>query len=200
MTVPTIARARPGAGPIVTRVGARARWNGGPVGLLVVGTRTAPDGRLWLKVPLPMRPSGTRGWIPADAAKLARTPYRIEVSTGRRTVRLLQAGRIIMSTRAVVGTPNWPTPLGLHAVAERVAQPDSNGFLGPWALHLTARSRALLDYGGGPGTVAIHGRGGESFNDPLGTARSHGCVRIDNAVVRLLARVAREGTPVRITP
>jgi lipoprotein-anchoring transpeptidase ErfK/SrfK len=39
----------------------------------------------------------------------------------------------------------------------------------------------LDDYGGGPGRVAIHGRAGASLLDPLGTARSHGCIRIDNA-------------------
>jgi lipoprotein-anchoring transpeptidase ErfK/SrfK len=147
-----------------------------------------------------MRPSGTRGWIPADAARHTTTPYRIEVSTGRRTVRLLRAGQVVLAAGAVVGAPVWPTPHGLHAVAERVAQPDADGFLGPWALHLTARSRALLDYGGGPGTVAIHGRGGASLRDPLGTARSHGCIRVDNRTVRLLARLAREGTPVLIRP
>ena len=92
-----------------------------------------------------------------------------------------------------------PTPRGLFAVAERVRQPDPNGFLGPWALLLTAHSDALARFEGGPGTVAIHGRAGTSLSDPLGSARSHGCIRIDNSAVSFLARVAREGTPVLIT-
>jgi lipoprotein-anchoring transpeptidase ErfK/SrfK len=71
----------------------------------------------------------------------------------------------------------------LFAVSERVPQPDPNGFLGPWALLLTA----------------LHGRDGASLSDPLGTARSHGCIRISNAGIDLLARVAREGTPVVVT-
>ena len=82
--------------------------------------------------------------------------------------------------------------------ASAVAQPDPAAFLGPWALHLTAFSPTLLDYGGGPGQVALHGRGGASLADPLGSARSHGCIRIPNIGIRLLARVAREGTPVEI--
>ncbi len=48
-------------------------------------------------------------------------------------------------------------------------------------LALTARSSTLENYAGGPGVTALHGRAGASLLDPLGTARSHGCVRMDNA-------------------
>jgi lipoprotein-anchoring transpeptidase ErfK/SrfK len=63
---------------------------------------------------------------------------------------------------------------------------------------LTAHSNVLDDYGGGPGRVAIHGRDGASLFDPLGSAASHGCVRVPDGFVRLLARRAREGTPVDV--
>jgi lipoprotein-anchoring transpeptidase ErfK/SrfK len=53
-------------------------------------------------------------------------------------------------------------------------------------------------FDGGPGRVAIHGRGGASLLDPLGTARSHGCVRVANALVRWMARTLQPGTPVTI--
>jgi lipoprotein-anchoring transpeptidase ErfK/SrfK len=58
----------------------------------------------------------------------------------------------------------------------------------------------LDNYGGGPGRVAIHGRGGASLADPLGTARSHGCIRVANLDVQWLARSVAAGTPVRIRP
>jgi hypothetical protein len=195
---PTAARTRPGGGAIVTRVAAKARWDGGPVGLLVLGTRRDGHRRLWLRVRLPMRPNLRSGWVLADFTQLSQTPYRVEVSVGRRTVRLLDRGRVIRSYRAVVGRSYWPTPRGLFAVSERVPQPDPHGFLGPWALLLTAFSPTLLTFGGGPGQVALHGRDGASLADPLGSARSHGCIRIPNDGIRLLARVAREGTPVEI--
>ena len=195
---PTLARSEPGGGEAVERVDALARWNGGPVGLLVLGTRADADGRLWLRVALPTRPNHGTGWIQADQTKLSRTPYRIEVSVGRRTVTLLRAGRVDQVYRAVVGQPRWPTPRGLFAVSERVPQPDPDGFLGPWALVLTAFSPTLTSFDGGPGQVAIHGRAGASLADPLGSARSHGCIRIPNEGIRLLARLAREGTPVEI--
>jgi lipoprotein-anchoring transpeptidase ErfK/SrfK len=195
---PTVARTAPGGGAVVMQLGTQARWNGGPVGLLVLGTARDAQDRLWVRARLPIRPNGTSGWILADFVQLTSTPYRIEISTGRREVRLLRLGHVVRSFRAVVGQPRYPTPHGLFAVAERVPQPDPNGFLGAWALHLTAFSRTLLNFGGGPGTIGIHGRGGASLNDPLGSARSHGCIRIDIAPIRLLASVAREGTPVLI--
>jgi hypothetical protein len=195
---PALARSEPGGGGlVVARVDGLARWGGGPVGLLVLGTREA-DGRLWLRVRLPARPNGTAGWIPADFTTLSRTPYRIEISVGSRSVRLLRDGRTVTRYRAVIGAPRWPTPLGVFAVSERVPQPDPDGFLGPWALLLTAFSPTLTSFGGGQGQVALHGRAGASLADPLGSARSHGCIRISNDGIRLLARVAREGTPVTI--
>lgn len=65
-------------------------------------------------------------------------------------------------------------------------------------LHLTAHSNVLEDYGGGPGRVAIHGRGGQSLLDPLGSARSHGCIRIDNRWISWMARTLRPGTRVLV--
>jgi lipoprotein-anchoring transpeptidase ErfK/SrfK len=195
---PTVARASPGGGAVLMQVGARAKWNNGPVGLLVLATQTDAHGRLWLKVRLPIRPNGTNGWILSDFAKLSPTAYRIEISIGRRIVRLLHDGRVLHTYKSVVGRPGLATPRGLFAVSERVPQPDAGGFLGPWALILTAFSPNLMTFGGGPGQVAVHGRAGTSLVDPLGSARSHGCVRIANEAIRLLARVAREGTPVEI--
>jgi hypothetical protein len=192
---PTVARDRPNGSP-VRRISAEGRWYGGPVGLLVLGTSTDSHGRLWLDVRLPGRPNGSSGWIRAGVARLSQTGYRIEVSVGRRTVRLLDHGRTVHVYGAVVGKSVTPTPPGLFAVSERVPQSDPDGFLGPWALLLTAYSPTLKRFGGGPGQIALHGRGGASLSDPLGTARSHGCIRIPNAGIDLLARVARQGTPV----
>jgi lipoprotein-anchoring transpeptidase ErfK/SrfK len=194
----TVARTRPVDGAIVTRVAVRARWNGGQVGLLVLGTARDRYGRTWLRVRLPERPNGASGFVLADFTQLRPTRYRIVASIGNRTVRLLYDGRTIRRYRAVVGTPTWPTPRGVFAVSERVAEPDPGGFLGPWALLLTAFSPTLASFGGGPGTVALHGRDGASLADPLGSARSHGCIRLPNVAIRLLARVAREGTPVEV--
>jgi lipoprotein-anchoring transpeptidase ErfK/SrfK len=191
---PTVATRRPGAGRVVARIGTRAPWNGGPVGLLVLAVHER-----WLKVLLPQRPNDATGWIPQARTVTRATPWRITVSVRARRVRILRRGAVVASSRAVVGKPGTPTPRGRSAIAERVPQPDPHGFLGPWALLLTAHSDVLDDYGGGPGRVAIHGRDGASLLDPLGSAASHGCIRVPNTFVRLLARHASEGTPVDVS-
>ncbi len=120
------------------------------------------------------------------------------VDVRKRVARITLAGRLVRRFPVVVGRRGTPTPRGLFAVYDVVRQAHAGGFFGPWALHLTAHSQALDDFGRGPGRVAVHGRGGASVLDPLGTARSHGCVRAANANVRYLARVAGAGTPVQI--
>jgi lipoprotein-anchoring transpeptidase ErfK/SrfK len=192
------ARTAPGEdGRPLWRAGAVTEWARRPQHLLVLGSAER-GGRTWLRVLLPIRPNGSSGWIPADNAVLGRTRYWIDVRLRSRRVIAFRRGRRVRSFPAVVGAPRTPTPRGLAAIYERNPQPNPRAFLGPWALSLTALSTVLEDYGGGPGRVAIHGRGGASLRDPLGTARSHGCVRVANRAVRWLARRVPPGTPVRI--
>ncbi len=194
----TPARTAPGGGRVRTVIQTSAVGNGGPVVLLVLGARTGRNGTTWLKVLLPQRPNGVSGWINSNFVELSRTPWRIDVSLRARTVALLRQGRVLDTWRAVIGKPSTPTPPGLYAIYERVPQPSPDDFLGTWALLLTAFSPVLHNFDGGPGEVAIHGRGGASLLDPLGSARSHGCIRIDNGAIDVLAADAAEGTPVQI--
>ena len=60
--------------------------------LLVIGRARAADGRCWVQVRLPWRPNGSAGWINADKIALEQTPWRIVVSTSRRTLTLFRAG------------------------------------------------------------------------------------------------------------
>lgn len=197
-TYPTAARSAPRRDARrIARVTTTAAWDGGPVGLLVLGARHDSAGRLWVRVQLPERPNGRAGWIDADYAKLSRTPWRIVIDRGRRRAAVFRAGRRVRSWRVVVGKSGTPTPRGLFAVYERVRQPAGSE-LGPWVLQLTAHSNTLMNYGGGPGRVALHGRAGPLLLDPLGSARSHGCIRMQNRIVRWLAARARPGTPVEI--
>lgn len=204
VVAPTYAKARPW-GANRQAVAPRATWGGGVNQLLVLDTvevvrdpRRPGDERVWVRVALPRRPNGSSGWIPADYLSVSSTPYRVHVSTARHLVQVFRSGRLVRRFRAVVGAPATPTPHGLFAVNEEIRQADPSAFLGPWALHLTAFSNVLDNYGGGPGRVAIHGRSGASLLDPLGTSRSHGCVRVDNAEVSWLAAHLEPGVPVRI--
>lgn len=169
--------------------------------LMVLGRPRVAGGSCWLRVRLPWRPNDASGWVSADAVTLERTIWRIEVSTARRTLTLLRAGSPVETVSAVVGRPSTPTPDGLFAVVWAI--PGRAGeFLGSWVLELTAHSDVLRRFEGGDGTVGIHGRGGASLLDPLGSALSHGCIRLANeAIDRLVATVGEQqlpGTPVQI--
>lgn len=188
----------PGRGHVRSTISTSAGFNGGPVALLVLDARTV-RGATWLRVLLPRRPNGSSVWIDANLVRLRRTPWRIDISLERRTVTLLRDGRVMRRWRAVVGKQSTPTPTGLFSVYQRVRQTDPNAFLGSWALLLSGFSNVLRRFDGGSGRFAIHGRGGASLLDPLGTARSHGCIRIDNSAIDSLAADVGDGTPVRIT-
>lgn len=170
--------------------------------LLVLGGARDRDGRCWLQVRLPTRPNTAKGWIAADQVALSRTPWRIVVQLDTRTVTLLRAGVRVRRYRAVIGAPATRTPRGLFAVVD-AHEGRASDFLGRWVLTLTAHSDVLRRYEGGDGRVALHGRGGDSLRDPLGSAASHGCVRLSNAaissIVRRIGAAALSGTPVEIT-
>jgi len=190
-------RTADGHSPVKARLRTSASWAHGPVGLMVLGSRRAASGRLWLRVAVPARPNGSSAWVDRDAVQLVRTRWRLRISVSMRRLQVLHAGRIVRSARVVVGAPATPTPRGRFAIYERVRQPPGE-VIGPWALHLTAYSRVLHSYAGGPGRIALHGRAGGLLADPLGSARSHGCVRMSSSFVAWLARRVRPGVPVEI--
>jgi lipoprotein-anchoring transpeptidase ErfK/SrfK len=166
--------------------------------LLVVGFRLGAKGHPWVRVRFDDRPNGFSVWIDAQDTILHRDPWRISVSRARREVRVYLAGRLKRSFRAVVGKPSTPTPTGLFALAAELRQPDPGEFEGSWVLPLTAHSDVLAHFDGGDGQVALHGRGGASLVDPLGSARSHGCVRMANDAIAWIATHVPVGTPVLI--
>jgi lipoprotein-anchoring transpeptidase ErfK/SrfK len=197
IVAPAFARVRPKTARRGWPLSTQTAWSGQPQTLLVLDS-VYRRGRQWLKLLLPLRPNGSAGWVPRDRVALRRTGYWIQVRTDARLVTVYRKGKRVRRFRAVVGAPGTPTPLGLAATYERNRQPNAGGFLGPWALPLTIMSNVLENYGGGPGRVGIHGRAGASLLDPLGSARSHGCIRVDNQHISWLAAHVPAGTPVRI--
>lgn len=176
----------------------RTSWSGQAQILLVLQSATY-KGEKWLRLRLANRPTGSAAWFRRDRMMIRRIPWFVRVKTRTKTVLVYFKGRRARKFRAVVGHPSTPTPRGLGAIYERNRQPGPEEFIGPWAIALTFTSNVLENYGGGPGRIAIHGRSGESLLDPLGTARSHGCIRISNGPVRWIARKVPRGTPIRIT-
>lgn len=158
--------------------------------------RTAPNGGSgWLLVRLPGRPNGVTGWIKQAGTKLEYTPWRLVISTARRRVYAYDAGKLVRSFPAVVAAPATPTPKGQFFVEENVAlAPSAVGY--PYALALSARSDVYQEFDGGPGQIAVHGL--DNVGGTLGTAVSHGCIRLDTADITWLAKHVDPGVPVTI--
>jgi lipoprotein-anchoring transpeptidase ErfK/SrfK len=193
---PVRATSRPGGERVLAAVAPLAQLSHGPTQLRVLDRRTA-DGRPWVKVLLPRRPNGSAGWIPADRVQLRRTAYAVEIDRAARRLVVRRRGRVVRSVSIVVGAAGSPTPAGAFAISEEL-RGNPRAFTGSWVLPLTAYSGTYREFDGGPGRVAIHGRGGASLRDPLGSAASHGCIRVSNRVVSWMASHLQPGVPVTI--
>jgi lipoprotein-anchoring transpeptidase ErfK/SrfK len=179
--------ARPGGPPVAALP---ATEIGSPTWVPVVQSRPG-----WDLVLLPARPNRSTGWIYLGSGGLqtAYSPYQVQISLVARRLTVLDAGHSLGSWTVADGAAGTPTPTGrtflLASLAPR--QPTYS----PLILPLGAHSDTLSTYGGGPGTVALHG-----WPDPavFGQAVSHGCVRVPPAALRMLSRIPL-GSPVMIT-
>ncbi len=181
--------------PQVALVAARRPITGERTTLPVIARSIGTGGARWLQVMLPGRPDGSTGWIAQRSTRPLVTAWRIAVDLAARQVKVYRDGRMTRTFQAVVGKPSTPTPTGQFFVEETVQmQPGEPG--GPFALALSARSNVLQEFEGGPGQIALHGR--ENLGGALGTAASHGCIRLDTASIDWLATRIDPGVPVTI--
>jgi lipoprotein-anchoring transpeptidase ErfK/SrfK len=164
--------------------------------LPVLGEATGTDGRTWIHVMLPGRPNGHTGWISPSLFRYASTPWRILVTLGNRHVRVYHSGKLVRTFTAVVGKASTPTPQGQFFVEETL-ELSGKKVGAPFAIALSARSRVLQQFDGGPGQIALHGL--NNVGGVPGTAASHGCVRLSTANITWLADRIGPGVPVTIS-
>ena len=187
---------RPAAGSrAITRLADRRPITGERTTLPVIGVLGGHNGIRWLRVMLPGRPNGGSGWIAQKGTRSGVTPWHLIVSLAARRVSVYREGRFTRAFRAVVGKPSTPTPTGNFFVEETLEMsPGEPG--GPFALALSARSDALQEFDGGPGQIAVHGR--DQLGGTLGSAESHGCLRLGTFDIEWLAERIGPGVPVTI--
>jgi lipoprotein-anchoring transpeptidase ErfK/SrfK len=190
---PTTAFRAPG-GPAIQRFGV-VNVNKAATVFGVLGERVDAGCRVtWLHVSLPIRPNGATGWVRAANVLRTRVHTRITVDLSERRVRLYRDGRLVLTAPAAIGSSATPTPLGRYYVNQRLIPDDPSGPYGPGAVGISAFSPVLTGWTQG-GPIAIHGT-----NEPwsIGRSVSNGCIRIPNALLKKLFRLAVEGTPVLI--
>jgi lipoprotein-anchoring transpeptidase ErfK/SrfK len=138
----------------------------------------------WSRVLLPSRPNGSTGWLRTAQVERRTTPYLIRVHLGSRQLELFSEGSQVGSWTVAIGAPETPTPTGRTFLLGSMVD-DSQSF-SPLILPLGSHSDTLDSYGGGPGTVALHGWPDDSV---FGQAVSHGCIRVPAEALEALRYV-----------
>ena len=152
------------------------------------------DGRAWYDVSLPIRPNGSTGWVRADDVDITGLRYALVVHLASFRLDLFDTNRRTATFPIGVGTENTPTPAGRYYVKELIRPPDPNTVYGVYVLGLSGFSNVLVNWPDG-GVIGIHGNDDVSS---IGRRVSHGCIRMRNEDITLLARLLPLGTPVTI--
>ncbi len=150
--------------------------------------------RGWVQVPIPGRPNGVTGWVPAGAlGEMHVTHEYLRVDRETLRITLFRDGRPIWSAPVGVGRPSLPTPAGHFYVTEKLTTLEAPVY-GPYALGTSAYAPTLSEWPGG-GIVGIHGTDEPSL---IPGRPSHGCIRMRNADIMQLWRMIEVGTPIEI--
>jgi lipoprotein-anchoring transpeptidase ErfK/SrfK len=188
---PQVVYAAPGGKPIAVLP---ATELGGPTWVPVVQSALG-----WDQVLLPSRPDRATGWVYTDGTAgselmIRRSPYLIRIQVAARKFSVDDNGASLGTWTVAVGAAKTPTPTGRTFLLALLAPPHPT--YSPLILPLGTHSNALSTFGGGPGTVGMHG-----WPDPsvFGQAVSNGCVRVPSTALTLLSKIPL-GTLVLITP
>jgi hypothetical protein len=160
---------------------------------LVVKKRAAGG---WV-VRVPARPNNSMGWVRSRDVFVEPQHWALHLSLQGHFMILYRYGKAYHRFKVGVGRPSAPTPTGHFFLTEQLKNPTTTGAYGPWAYGTSAYSNVYTEFEGGPGQVGMHGT-----NDPssIGASVSHGCIRLYNADISLLAKLVHAGTPLTVSP
>ena len=147
----------------------------------------------WYRVLLPLKPHGQTGYVRARDVRLRPLQTRLVVDLSTRRLTAFDRGRRVLTAKVAIGARSTPTPIGRFYVNQRFRD-DPLGPYGWAAIGISAFSEVLHGWPQG-GPVAIHGTNRPSL---LGLPVSNGCIRVSNATVKRLWRLAPTGTPVQV--
>jgi lipoprotein-anchoring transpeptidase ErfK/SrfK len=130
-------------------------------------------------------------------------PVALTVSRSETKVRLFRRGKLVKSYTVAVGSPEFPTPTGRFVVQSMQKNPSWNVPNSAWAGSLAGETipggdpanPLVARWIGFNGSVGFHGT---NNGGSLGSAASHGCIRMNPSdVIDLFTRVT-VGTPVLV--
>jgi hypothetical protein len=148
----------------------------------------------WILVPIPGRPNGVSGWVPAGAlGEMHVTHEYLRINREKLSAALYRDGRLIWSAPVGIGRPSLPTPAGHFYITEKLTA-LGGPFYGPFALGTSAYASSSSEWPAGD-IVGIHGTDEPQL---IPGRPSHGCVRLRNSSIERLWPVIEVGTPVEI--
>jgi lipoprotein-anchoring transpeptidase ErfK/SrfK len=144
-----------------------------------------------------VRPNGSIGWIRSADVTLQQNYWHMKVELGAHRISVWNGADLVHTEPVGVGTAAAPTPPGEYYVTEALTVPSfQRSAYGPFAFGISGHSNVYTSFGGGDGTIGIHGTGDPSS---LGKDASHGCIRLSNDGITKLIKQVPLGTPVQIT-
>jgi lipoprotein-anchoring transpeptidase ErfK/SrfK len=142
-------------------------------------------------------------WSPAVNANDLRRRWSTVITVDKSAfkLRLFKDLKVVKSYPVAVGQPAYPTPSGLFAITSKQVNPTWSVPNSPWAGELqgttveggSAANPLKARWMGIANGVGIHGTG-EDYS--IGSAASHGCIRMHVADVVALFKRVPVGTPV----
>ena len=147
-----------------------------------------------IPVALPVRPNNVVGWVKPADVKIRPDHWRIAIYRAQHRLLLWKDQTLMGSFPVAVGKPSTPTPTGIYYLLVKMT---SYGDYGPWLMPTSGFSDVYETFGinGGDAAIAIHGTDEDSS---VGHSVSHGCIRMHNRDVSLIAPLLSVGTLVQI--
>ena len=129
---------------------------------------------------------------------------RFELSLSAKQVRLFQGNNLIQQYPVAVGRPGWETPVGQFEVQTKIIAPawrhPFEGYVIPSGDPKNPLGQRWIGFWtDGDNWVGFHGTS-DSLRPSIGTAASHGCVRMLDEDIQAMYDLIAVGTPVVVTP
>jgi lipoprotein-anchoring transpeptidase ErfK/SrfK len=130
-------------------------------------------------------------------------PVAVTVSRSERRARFFRRGELVKTYTVAVGTAEYPTPTGEYVVQTKQVNPAWNVPKSSWAGSLAGqvipggdpRNPLVARWIGFNGSVGFHGT---ASSGSLGSAASHGCIRMAPSDVIDLYKRVDVGTPILV--
>ena len=150
----------------------------------------------------PQTPAKTPGAKTTAATTNTKTmATKLVLNLKERRVYAYNEDKVLMSYPVAIGKKGWETPTGNFKVTQMIKDPvwqnPWNGKIVPASPKGPIGERWIGFWSDGKNTIGFHGT---PTLKSLGTAASHGCVRMRNEDVKVLFEVVTPGLPVVVVP